>query len=247
MKNLYSLLFIACLFIASCDKSADSNNASSGSSGTGGSLARFTIIGNYLYIANNYTLDVFDVTQSSKPVSKSSVPLRWNAQTIFPYNNNLFIGTANGMYIYSLADPANPKELSEVAHFRSCDPVVANDTMAFVTLRGGTPCGPATDGLYIHDIKNVTNPVLLSVLEMATPSGLALNDSIVYVCQQNNGLSIVNVQNSKAPILRGKIENVYFEDAIVYEKLLICYVSTGINLYDITEAANPVFISTVAN
>ena len=151
------------------------------------------------------------------------------------------------MFIYSLANPENPVFLSEAIHVRSCDPVVANDSIAFVTLRGNTRCGPATDGLYIHNVKDILNPVLIKTVEMPTPHGLGLKDSLLYICQQQNGLSVYNVNQPDNPVLRNTITNDYFNDVIVYGDLLICYVQSGLKLYDISSPANPLLLSTIAD
>ena len=79
-------LALFCLIIlvsVSCSKESATNNNSSGNAGTGGSLARFTIAGNYLYIVSGRDLNVFDISKPV-PVSKSSIPLEGNAETIFP-------------------------------------------------------------------------------------------------------------------------------------------------------------------
>ena len=250
MRTTIFIFFLFCAGICSCSKdggTADATN-NNNSVGTGGSLARFVIVGNYLYIANAGDIRVYDISNNGSPVEKNPVYTGWGIETIFAYNNNLFLGSSNGMFIYSLADPAKPTLTGQAQHFRSCDPVVANDSFAFVTLRGGTPCGPVTDGLYTYNILDLTHPVLISTLEMATPSGLGLNGNIVYVCRKTNGLSVVDVSNIAKPTIRKTLEDANdFEDVIVYDKLLICYVNTGIRLYDISTADDPVYISSVDN
>ena len=246
LKIFALALFIG--FFASCEKESNSTDSvSSPGNGTGGSLARFTIVGNYLYVANTNTLDVLDLTNPAHPQQKESIPLGWPVETIFPFDNNLFIGTSSGLYIFSLANPAKPEQLGQAQHFRSCDPVVANDSMAFVTLRGDTRCGPAVDGLYVHDIKDVNNPTLIKTFEMPTPSGLALNGRYLYVCQRDNGLSVIDVKNPANPTIIKQITDGYYNDAIVYKNLLVCYVSTGIKLLDISTPENPVYLSIVQN
>lgn len=246
LKYISALALIGLLYI-NCSKDSGTNNESAGgNSGTGGSLARFTIVGNYLYIANTGSLKVFDISKTT-PELESEIPLAWNAETIFPYEDKLFIGSTNGMFIYSITKPATPELLGQASHVRSCDPVVANDSIAFVTLRGNTVCGPATDGLYIHNIKDITKPVLIKTVEMPTPHGLGLKDSLLYICQQENGLSVYNVKHPESPVLRTTIEDDYFNDVIVYNNLLICYVQSGLKLFDISKPAAPKVLSTVMN
>ena len=243
------ILIVTCIVcILSCSKDGNSNASNGNSSvGTGGSLARFVIVNNYLYVVNSGSINVFDITNNGAPAAKDVVYTGWGIETIFSYNNNLFLGSSDGMFIYSLADPAKPALLGQAQHFRSCDPVVANDSFAFVTLKGGSRCGPVTDGLYTYNVLDLTNPVLISSLEMSTPSGLALNGKILYVCREAEGMSVVNVANAISPSIKKTIPDADFKDVIVYNNLLICYVSTGIRLYDVTIPDNPVYISSVAN
>ncbi len=243
---IFIFFFLICLF--ACSKDSNSTNSSDGSTvGTGGSLARFVIVNNYLYVASNGNIEVFDITHNGAPVAKDPVYVSWNIETIFSYDNNLFLGSSTGMFIYSLTDPAKPKLLGQAQHLRSCDPVVANDSFAFVTLKGGTPCGPVTDGLYTYDVLDLTKPVLISTLELSTPGGLALNGKMVYVCRGEEGLSVIDATDVKQQTIKKTIAEADFKDAIVYDNLLICYVSDGIRLYDVTKPDDPVYISSVAN
>lgn len=244
MLKYIGLFVLIVLVNINCSKDAASNNASG--TGSGGSLARFTIVGNYLYIAGGWSLGVYDIT-NPEPILRSEIPLPWNTETIFPYEDKLFIGSQTGMFIYSLTKPDAPELLGSATHVRSCDPVVANDSIAFVTLRGNSACGPATDGLYVHNIKDITKPVLIKTVEMPTPHGLGLKDSLLYICQQENGLSIYNVQHPESPVLRITIKDDYFNDVIVYDNLLICYVQSGLKLLDISKPASPKVLSTVMN
>ncbi len=82
---------------------------------------------------------------------------------------------------------------------------------------------------------------------MSTPSGLALNGTTLYVCRESDGLSVVNVSQVTQPTVKKTLTDADFEDVIVYDNLLICYVSTGIRLYDITIPDEPAYISTVSN
>jgi hypothetical protein len=241
-------LFVAVAFFSSCEKAADSTSAAAATAtGKGGSLARFTIVGNYLYLADVTTLKIFDITDPQGATQKGSINMNFGVETIFPYKDKLFIGSIDGMYIYSITNPAQPVLLSQARHVRSCDPVVANDSIAFVTLLGGQPCGAVEEGLYIYNVSNITSPLLIKKHLMPTPRGLGLADSILYVCQKNNGLSIFNVSAPATPVLRKKLTTYIFEDVIPYNNLLICYISTGLVLYDITNRTDPVQVALINN
>src|SRR5258705_11125943 len=98
---------LAIFFFTACNKNSGPASEAT-STGTGGSLARFTISGNYLYLADYTALKVFDISHPNAPVEKPQVPVGTGVETIFPYKDKLFIGSTQGMYIYSLANPAVP-------------------------------------------------------------------------------------------------------------------------------------------
>ena len=241
-----NLLIVIAATLFSCSKDSASADAAD-STGKGGSLARFTIAGNYLYVADQNSLKTYDIQTPGSMALKYTSNLPFGVETIYPYSDKLFIGSRNGMFIYKTHADAAPQLLGTATHTRSCDPVVANDNTAFVTLRGGQPCGPAEDGLYIYNIQNLLSPQLIKMHAMPTPHGLGLQDSILYVCQKNNGLSVFNVNNPASPVLRKTIGNKIFEDVICYDNILVAYVSTGIALYAISIPANPVEITSINN
>ncbi|MCP9749624.1 LVIVD repeat-containing protein [Ferruginibacter sp. HRS2-29] len=245
----YILLIVcAALFFTSCEKAGDAAaTGNSNTAGKGGSLARFTIVGDYLYAVDNVMLHVYDIHDPATTSIVNSVPLGFGVETIYPYKDKLFIGSRDGMYIYSITTPSSPVLLGEAKHTRSCDPVVANDSVAFVSLMGNQPCGPAEDGIYTYNIKNILTPVQIHLNKIPTPNGIGLQDSILYVCQKTNGMSIYNVKNPAAPVLRNKITGKTFEDVICYDNILVCYISTGLALYDVSVPSAPVELSLVNN
>jgi hypothetical protein len=245
MKSIKLILLCGIFFIA-CNKKSDISSLQS-NNGTGGSTARFTLAGNYLYVVSDAQLKTYDVSNAALPVVKNTLTIGSNIETIYPYKNNLFIGSQNGMFIYSIAKPDQPKLLGSAMHVRSCDPVVANDTAAFVTLRGGSNCGSPQDGLYTYSITNLLQPQLVNTMGLATPYGLGLVDSIAFVCQGKNGLAVVNVKDIKKPTLVKTITGNDFRDVIPYNNLLICYVTDGLALYDITTIANMQLVKKILN
>ena len=231
-KQFVIVIFLF-VVIVSCEKNGGTA-ADASSTGKGGSMARFTIAANHLYLADYNALEVYDIS-GGNATKKASVPLDWGVETIFPYKDKLFIGSTNGMFIYSIADPANPVKLGSAQHVRSCDPVVADEKYSYVTLRGSGQCGAAQDGLYIYDIKDVLRPKQLSLLPLQSPYGLGLVDSVVFVCRADKGLTAVNVKDPVNPKEMYTVKDANFLDVIPIDQLLICYVLDGILLYDASD------------
>ncbi|AHM60747.1 hypothetical protein D770_12465 [Flammeovirgaceae bacterium 311] len=210
---------------------------SQGTTGVGGSMARFTITGDYLYTIDNSSLYVFNIQNPETPTQGTTVQVGWGIETIFPSNGNLFIGAQNGMHIYSLQNPLTPSRLSTFAHVVSCDPVVVHDTLAYVTLRGGTACGGFTNQLDIINIKNPQSPELLISHPMSSPYGLAYDDGLLFICEGEHGLKVFDVTNihTMSSRLLDHEEGIDAFDVIPYEEVLIMIGREGLYQYDYSD------------
>lgn len=109
--------------------------------GQGGSLARFKIVKDYLYTVDSHNINVFNIENLNSPEKVESVHAGFDIETIFNLGDNLFLGSRSGMYIYDISSPSKPVSVSEFQHGKTCDPVVADENYAYVTLRGGNSCG----------------------------------------------------------------------------------------------------------
>ena len=89
-----TLLFALLFFIIACEKN-NAGAADAASTGKGGSLARFTIAANHLYLADFSTIEVYDITGTTA-IKKNSVNVGFAVETIFPYKDKLFIGSRDG-------------------------------------------------------------------------------------------------------------------------------------------------------
>lgn len=172
--------------------SSDRSGASQ-SYGQGGSMARFTLQSGHLYAVDDYSLRVFDVLQADKPKHLKNIDLGWGIETIFPFQEKLFIGSTTGMFIYDASDPSDPQRMSMYEHITACDPVVVNEEYAFVTLRSGPMCRFGVDELHVLDIKNLYAPKLVKAYPMLNPHGLSLFENYLYLAEGKHGLKSFNV------------------------------------------------------
>lgn len=65
----------------------------------GGSLARFKIVGEYLYVADYSNINIFDILNLEAPKVLDDLNVAWDIETIFNQGAILFIGGRQGMYI----------------------------------------------------------------------------------------------------------------------------------------------------
>jgi hypothetical protein len=163
--------------------------------GQGGSMARFTITKNHLYAVGSAEIFSLPIAADGSVGPSTETDLPWGIETIFPYEDLLFLGANNGMHIMSLDDPDQPKHESTFTHANACDPVVVQNDIAYVTLRGGTTCGGFNNQLDVLDVSDIHNPELLHTYSMSNPHGLAVLDNLLFICEGEHGLKVFDVDD----------------------------------------------------
>jgi hypothetical protein len=209
--------------------------------GVGGSMARFTIVENYLYSVDNSRLYVFDISNLNDPKQGMVKDLGWGIETIFPYDHKLFIGSQTGMHIYDIENPDVPIKLSVFEHVRSCDPVVVADTLAYVTLRGGNNCRNGfANQLDVINIKDPSQPEILISYPMANPYGLGIDDGILFICEGNFGLKIFDAADPMSidSHLLQTYTGVNAFDVIPFNNILIMIGTDGLYQFDYSDIEN---------
>lgn len=252
MKKFFiSIVFLTCISILflQCQKDSNGTEAYAPSQGgQGGSLARFTIVGNYMYTVDEENLSVFDITDAANPLLKRTIKVGFEIETIFPFKDKLFIGSTSVVHIFSIIDPANPTKLSTAISptvMRRCDPVVAKQNVAYATLRTNGMCGGIQSVLAVFDISDVMKPVQKTTVPVNEPYGLGYKNNTLYVCDKS-GLSVYNITNEFNPVFVKSLDNSnWYIDVIPYNDILICWTSTGVKLYDILNNQNPVLIISI--
>lgn len=194
-----------------------------------GSMARFIGHQGYLYALNAYELLIYRVVPGTSPSRIGSQDVPAEAETLFPHEGLLFLGTRQGMLVYSLEDPAAPKLMGEAAHLVSCDPVVVQDGVAYVTLRSGSACRRGANVLLVFDVANPTEPRQIAEHPMSSPHGLAVDGSVLFVADAKDGLIVLDVREPTRPRLLGKVPDIAGYDVIAHAGTL--YVSADDGLY----------------
>ena len=206
-------------------------------SGVGGSMARFTISGNHLYLLDGAFLQAVDVEVETNPVAKSETFLAWDIETIFPYKSNLFIGSRSGMHILDITTPEAPAKISTYEHVRSCDPVVVDEDYAYVTLRSGTACQGFTNQLEIIDISNLQSPRLLQTYPMTNPHGLGIDNKTLFICDGDDGLKAFDATdiNKISQNQLAHYKDINAVDVIPFNNILMMIGEDGIFQYDYSD------------
>ncbi|MGC4036531.1 MAG: hypothetical protein QM764_11260 [Chitinophagaceae bacterium] len=230
---LYYVDCVNCSFYYSAGSAGTNVSVPSGNgTTTNGSLSRFAIANNFLYTMGYDSLSSFDITDRFTPTLKGKTFVNYSSETIFPFKDKLFIGTTNGMYMLDIqSSPENPSLIGQVAHMRSCDPVIADDNYAYVTLRDGTKCSGYTNQLEVYDINNLSSPSLLKTYPLTHPTGLSKDGDILFVCDGKDGLKIFNAADKNNLKLIKQITGGETVDVIAYNGIAIVMTTDGIYEY----------------
>jgi hypothetical protein len=213
--------------------------------GVGGSYATFAVIDSFLYYLENGNIITMDISEPENPRPLSSTPVDWSIETLFPTPDYLFVGGSTGMYILDRSVPSNPVQIATFNHFKSCDPVVVSDTVAYVTLRGGNRCGQNRDALLSISIADPKNPSLLQELTVPPPYGLAVRDSLLYVSRGSDGFSlylvacpdeIKKVQSWNTPSTK---------DFIWHDSTLYIMGFNDVKIYDVENPRKPLLLDVI--
>jgi hypothetical protein len=242
ITNIFLLL--AGWLFSGCSK--DSAGLSS-YQGQGGSTARFTLSGDYLYTVDSRKLTSYHVADPANPILVNTQDVGFEIETIFPFANRLFIGSTSVIHIFKIDNPARPEKLSTAISptvMRRCDPVVAKDSVAFATLRSSAACGGFQSILAVYDIKDIANPVQKMSLPLNEPRGLGYADTVLYVCDPP-GLQMYSISNAYSPMYLGSLNDGEYFDVIPYGNLLFGQTKTGGLIYDISKPALPVKLSQI--
>lgn len=228
---------------------AASVNKSGGSTGAGGSMARFAITGDYLYAVNSASLQVVDISQPASPVRGANVPTNWGTETIFPYQDNLFLGTSTGMLIFDNSQPQQPKFVSAISHFFGCDPVVVAGNYAYVTVRNGSECrtGNNINQLEVIDISTIQNPRRIKTYAMQNPHGLGISQNTLFLCEGNYGLKAFDAANvlTLDKHLLAHFKDIHAFDVIPLGNTLLAVGNDGLYQYNYTDPKNIRLISKI--
>ena len=239
MKRYISLFGLVLLvaWLSSCQKgSSDSGPSMPGgeTAGKSGSMAKFNISNDHLFLINEKDLIIYDISNSSNPIETSRLEVDFGIETVFTLHDKLFIGANNGVYIYDIGNPANILYLSHYEHITSCDPVVANDEFAFATLNANSSCRWQTGAnvLDVINIQNIVYPQHVDSYFLDDPKGLALEGNYLFVCNGVSGLEIFDISNPYSLDKISGVAGIHAYDVILNNNVLILVGEDGLFQYN---------------
>jgi hypothetical protein len=242
------LLYKTDLAFFSQMNSASSPGVTGSGVGIGGSMARFGIKGNVLYLLGKNSLQIIDIGVKTAPAKVTEIFPGSNVETMFLTEKNMFLGTTTGMVIYDISIPLTPANRVFFNHARSCDPVIVDDTLAYVTLRSGTNCGGTINCLDVVNIKNLSKPSLVITYPMTNPHGLGKDGDILFICDGSAGLKIYDAADPRqiSNHLIKTYSGINAYDAIPIGNVLVMIGDDGLYQYDYSNILDIKILSTIS-
>jgi len=244
---LLSGLFVGCQKGESSDIAPGIPGGGGNESGKGGSMAKFTIANDHLFLINEQELLIYNIIDEAFPQEVGVLEVDFGIETVFSLGDILFIGSINGVYIYNISNPANILYLSHYEHITSCDPVVANDTLAFATLNAQSSCRWQTGSnqLDVIDIRNIVDPQLISTYPLQDPKGLAVDGIHLFVCNGVAGLEIFDISNPEYIVRISGITGIESYDVILQNNILFLIGKDGLFQYNYENVYNLELLSNI--
>lgn len=214
--------------------------------GKSGSLARFAIVGNFMYAVSDWNMKIYNISTPSNPQFVASTAVGWSIETMFAYGKNLFLGSRSGVFMYEIQADGTIVQKGFYQHFNTCDPVVAEGQYAYSTIRSGWDCRvrDSINELQILDVSNLSTPKLVSTVKMTFPIGLGIDGNHLFVCDKE-GLRILDVTDKKNPKQLNYLKNIDAVDVIVLDKHLLIIGKEKLTQVAYKDIANPTIVSTL--
>jgi hypothetical protein len=225
---------------------ASSDKATISPLGVGGSMARFTLVDNRMYTVSNNDLNIFNISTPENPLFNNKININaWNIETIFPFKDKLFIGSQNGMFIYNITNPDNPGKIGQFSHSRACDPVIADDNFAYVTLHSGTTCMGFENQLDVVQLNDLNNSKLVKTYNLTSPHGLSKDGNLLFICDGTDGLKIFDATDVMNLKLLKHIKGMETYDVITDNGIALVVTKDGLYQYNYKDVNNISFLSKI--
>lgn len=227
----YTITLLSFLFLWSCTTDSVTDQDTTDVDGTtfpdvnalSGSYANMIAAGEYLYVISETDLISYErqENQSLKEVNRQTLGL--GLESLHYRTGVLFVGSSQRMYICQLNSDNIPvlksrTQYTDFSDLRPCDPIVADDEIAIASLSSSTQvtddgCGLIeVNELRIYDITDLSDPQLVNTHEMTNPKGMALDQDILFVCEKEAGLKVLDMTDPRNPV-----EMIHFPDVDAFD------------------------------
>ena len=260
MKYLSSALLICVGLFAACDSDTtdvwigETRAAANATDALTGSFTRVLAVDDFLYAVDSRSVITYNISDRDNPVEVDRTDVGLAVETIFHLDGNLFIGSREGMFTYTIAEDGHPVRRGQFDYslvtgdVQPCDPVVADASTAYATLYTSgeaNACGWREDiqTLVVMDIRDLDRPSLITTYDVRTPRGLSLDGDVLFVCNDRSGFTVYDVSDPRDIRELAREPDVMAWDAIADDGHLIVVGTDEVVQYDYSSPTRLVELS----
>ncbi|MBC76829.1 MAG: hypothetical protein CME64_12515 [Halobacteriovoraceae bacterium] len=163
------------------------------------------------------------------------------ADLVHVRGNHLYAGSKL-IKLIDVTTPSSPQTLSTITFQSQVKAIVEQNGQALFI--SGT-------GLYIYDVSNFSNPVLVGSLDLwaVTPIKMTADGTTAYIAADDSGVLIVDISNPAAPTLLSSFDTVGRAKDIAFYNghLLIADFGNGLVVLDVSNPSTPGLVTTYAS
>jgi hypothetical protein len=241
MKTKILISMILLVIFIGCNKSNDMANDTQ--PGKSGSITRFAVSGNYMYVLDQNRIMVYSLQNSEQPKQVNIVSTDYGLETIIIYDGTIYVGSRDALYILNITVPEQPVVLSKAERDNSlqggCDPVAVKDNYAYSTVKIiQNICGnvAAQSQLIVYNVSNKNNPIQVNSLPMSMPNWLGIAGDYLLVCDEGTDMiEIFDISNPANPQYFSEVDLIDPVDLIVNGNKMIVSTKTDFGIYDISD------------
>ena len=141
------------------------------------------------------------------------------------------------------SSPSAPSLIGEFTHVRGCDPVIADNTYAYVTINDSSACLGFNNELQIVNIQDLNNSFLVESYQLVHPIGLSKDGNNLFICDGQDGLKIYNAADVTNLQLIKQLKDAEVYDVVAANGLAIVVANNGLYQYDYSDLSNIHLIS----
>ena len=237
------------MMVSSCSDGDSLSEGLGGGEVLSGSYANMLTLGDFLYVLGNGQLKTLSLSDPAMPELLDSKEIGFSIESLFISGENIFVGSPDGMFIYTIGSDGIPAFRSETSYdnfllftcFR--DPITANEEYAYVTLDNDASIDDCfmpslEDQMRIFRLEDLESPTLINTIPMDNPKGIAMDGDHLFVCEKVNGITAFNLSNPELPQEIYKSENFSAYDLIPASGLLMVVGQDTLHQFDYTDINN---------
>lgn len=204
-----------------------------------GGFSDLAVYGEHSYVGHKNSIDIFRISNISKPVRVASLPISFPVQSLAVSGQYLFVG-GTSLQIFDLEDPINLKALGT---YSPPTPSSLNK----IRIYGTNVFTSQQNKLIVLDFSDPNNLQLQGTIEDANwyLTDIAVNDTIAFCPSQRLGMVIIDISDLTNPKQIGVYDTPGFANGVAIRDEVL-YVADGnfpseergLRVFDISQPAN---------